>query len=260
MPHPVMIANYPPRVEYKRDIRPKDIGLTVPDDGFRYGVIRHVRELEKGDPIPAVYQSGLYRYQERDYDYLPLPFDWQWHIYHLLEWASEGLIPKGGIIGYYEKGGLPFAIAEGLTWAYVNLVERHRAFTDSKPPEAGYRDYVTGRNSNEEPYEWLCRTTTGNLVKIIGNWGIYYEVEAYDIRRSPSDYNYAPHLVHWATEISSTGIVARFPQLKVLCRRYGFTEVGTPIPFLSKGGVVRLPKEHIRILQPGQAYSPYEGD
>lgn len=187
------------------------------------------------------------RYQNKHHTYIPFPLDWQYWLYDMLAKAI----------------GLPVP-SNDLLFAYTDLIANHRAFTDTRAPENGYCDYVTGRNMGKKPYEWKTLSTSGNIVKILGGSGEYYIVEALDLLQPPPG-DYPMHLIHWATQSTidplprkdgaRRWIVSRFPQVKVACRKNNIPENGTPFPLVSYGGTLRIAKRYVEIV--AGEHSPY---
>lgn len=279
-----MIASFSNgKAEYKRVYRPKDTNLKVPTDG-RYVQILHdwavydgTRQSQTGVKyaVPAVVNAnwGLRTiYNEQVYDYVPVPDEWQWFLWKLWDWASDYRLPRGRIESFYTKptnsGVWANTTAGSLTNVYVTMIEKSRSHSDSYPPEMGGRDVVTRRNlSNHRPYEWLCRPTTGTLAKVIGDNGSEWVLEALDITKPPPNaYTLPPHLYCWATEINTTKltdgryVVSDYAFIDQALK-YNFTSnprTGTPIPFISKGGSVRIKKYGCSpILVGGSSWSPY---
>lgn len=235
-----------------------DTGLRVPNDGAKYGQIAHDWQLESFSFLPRQLSP---EYEQRipvpatrplrgvPDDFMIVPHDWQYFIYDLLDWVSNGLLPEAA-----------------LTRAYVSLTEDHRAFTDGHARENGYCDFVTMTNMGKIPYHWKALACTGNLVKIIGTQGAYFIIETLDITAPPpavKDVINKPWLIHWATEqgLDKIGnhsyVVARFPQLRYEQRQLNLNETGTPYPLMGIGGRAYILKEHISRLQNGASYSPY---
>lgn len=255
--------------------------VPIPPPGKVFVRIKHAYEMF-GEPtnkgigkaVPEIVNKdwGLVtKYNGREYDYVELEDRWQWFIWNLLDWGSGFSLPRGKIEGYYQKPGndRTFAIATpgSLTWAYVNLVEAHRAFTEDASPEGGFRDAVTGRNlENPEAYNWLLRPTGGHLAlaKAVGS---YYELDAIDLLEPCPEIEEVvqkPWLYFWATEATVQQYpdkrwgVSMFPQIKTVFRDFmGYPISGTPCPFFSLGGTVRIKKTSCLILSPGGGWSPY---
>jgi len=266
------------KAEYRKILKRPDVGLKVPTDG-RYFQIKHDWEV-LGDSRSAkvgsnyshpaiVNDKWLVRsvWNDKYYSYVELPEKWQRFLYNLWSWSVGDDVVTGEITGYYTSktnSGL-FANTTPLSkaWYYVNMVEKSRAFTDSWSPEVGGRDFVTGRNPTNRPYEFLLRTCTGNLTKLEKINGREYWMKALDIRYDPPRVEWIiqhPHLLHWCTEISpyklpdGTYTVSNFPQAE---KCLGVDSWGVPIPFMSLGGYVIFDKDSVRELASGQNYSPY---
>lgn len=274
-----MLANFGGTDVRYSELRRRDVGLRAPADG-QYVQIKHdwevagtSRALGYDYAFPAIVNKswGLKtQYNGREYDYVPLPEAWQWFLWDLWKWSVDGLIPGGKIEYFYKKPRnertFAYATPGTLTWYYVNMVEAHRAWTEAGSPEAGFRDYVTGRNPTAQPYQWLFRTTTGNLCKVIRTIGTLVEVEALDATKPPPPLEWLvtqPHLLHWATEVgpnqypNGTFPVSNFPQAEVVSQMHGLPFMGTPIPFLSLGGSIILDKKATSPVENGDSYSPY---
>jgi len=277
----------------------RDIDLRVPNDG-QYARVLHDWELPEngfkppdiwGQPrqlMPNFGKPGYKRplpstrmlwgrYNGAIYDRQALSREWQFWLKELLAYQLNGRAPEGKIEYHYEEGKIDVPVAPNLytfakctdgslTWAYVNLIEDHRSFTDTSAPENGYADYVTGRNIGRKPYEWKCLTTTGNIVKILDKWDKYYVVEAFDFLKPPpllSSVIDKQHLIHWATEQTVVKLpdkrwtVSMYPQIKVICDYLGLERTGTPFPLGSRGGTNLIRKEHVRLVSAGEKYSPY---
>jgi hypothetical protein len=231
------------QAEYATKFIPRDVNLTVPTG--MYARVLHDWELAEFDykprqmvagykkiPVPSTRMMwGRNPADGRIYDFIPFPKEWQFWLWDLLKYTLDNRAPVGKIEYFYNEGEPdipvaphPYAFAKctegSLTWAYVNLIQDHRSFTDTQAPENGRADYVTGRNLSAKPHSWKCLTTTGNIVKIIGSDGIYYKIEALDVTKPPPPVEsvMGTHLIHWATEqslvqIGARWVVARYPQL-----------------------------------------------
>lgn len=262
-------------------VRP-DINLRVPNTG-RFVQIKHDWEIidpktgQYYEPrsknykyaFPAIVnkQWGLKTFYEgREYAYVPLPVKWQFFLWDIWNWSTGYLLPKGEITGYYtpssNSGIFANTTPKSLTYYYVNMVEKSRAFTDSWSPEVGGYDAVTGRNVGAKPYEWLMRTTTGNMCEVEKIVGRDIYLKALDITKDPPSLEWLinhPQYLHWATEVSGTPLpdkrytVSNFPQAETCLGKPS----GVPIPFMSLGGSIVLDKFSVRELQNGQKYSPY---
>lgn len=260
----------------------KDVNLKVPSSG-KFVQIKHDWEIidpktgkyyeprSKGYKyaFPAIVnkQWGLKTfYNGREYAYVELPVKWQWFFWDLWNWSTDYLLPKGEITGYYttktNSGNFAYTTPKSLTYYYVNMIEKSRAFTDSWSPEVGGYDAVTGRNVESRPYEWLMRTTTGNMCEVDKIVGRDIYLKALDITKDPPTVQWLidhPQYLHWATEVGGTPLpdkrypVSNFPQAETCAGQV----MGVPLPFISLGGTIVLDKFSVKELKNGQSYSPY---
>jgi hypothetical protein len=249
-----------------------DDGLTVPNDGGRYVRLKHWDELGRGDnvnPFPEIMDKscGLLTRDPsgREYDYVPLPDEWQWFLWRFWDWSSQYKLPRGRIEEFYKRPGNERTFARttpgSLSYVYVDMVEAHRAFTESASPEGGFRDVVTSRNmSNPKPYAWLFRPTGGAMCRVIGSIGAYYTLEAIDAL-SPvpavEDIVPRPWLYFWCTQYGKYIGSTRFPQIKTANAINGYPPAGIASPLLSMGGSIKMLKSSCVELTAGQAWSPY---
>lgn len=262
----------PPEIElpYVR----KDTNLFVPNDGHKYVMIKHWKDLPKGsdnvDEYPEIIDKngGLLLINPvtgRDYDYVELEDRWLWFLWDFWNWGSQYRLPAGKIESYYTRPGNFRTFANttpgSLTYVYVDLLEAHRCFTDAGSPEAGARDVVTGRNLySRKNVEFLCRPTGGHLARVKRIVGVYYELEAIDLLGACPTMDYMeknPHLYFWCTQAGKYTGATRFPQIKNANAVQGLPEAGTPSPFFSIGGSVKILKSSCVEMQPGQPYTPY---
>lgn len=268
--------------EYSQYIKPKDVGLRVPDDGFRYvqikqdyeyfGEPRHRAENIKSFDLPAIVNEIRRRDdQGRDYDYVTLTDEWQWFMYSLWAWSVDNILPKGAWEDKYTNASNPSMVFDKYTqgsmlWYYAEMIQDARSHTDSESPEGGFRDVVTGRNPAARNYSWLTKTTTGNLLRVVGEDSTWWIVDTLNLTKPPPsiyDVQDKPWLIHWATTMSlnqyadKTWGVHRYPQAYVCCRYRGYADTGTPIPMVGKGGQYRILKARCKSVAAGAIYSPY---
>lgn len=255
------------RGEYMR----LDEGLKVPDNGGRYVRLKHWDELGRGDnknPFPEMITpaDGLYARDPngRAYDYVELSGEWQWFLWRFGDWASQYKLPRGKIEKFYQRPGNTRTFAEttpgSLTYVYVDMVEAHRAFTEAGSPEAGSEDVVTGRNLGAKGYEWLFNPTGGAMCRVVRTLGRYHELEAIDVLKPPpsiSELEKSPWLYFWCTQYGKYTGTTRFPQIANANKILGLPPAGTPSPFLSLGGTIKVERESCVDLVPGQPFSPY---
>ena len=252
---------------------PRDINLKVPNDGGQYVRLKHWDELNRGDnvpPFPEMFNPNcglLLRDPDgRQYEYVEMPNDWQWLLWNFWDWASQYKLPKGKIEGFYKRPGNERTFARttpgSLTNVYVDMVEAHRAFTESASPEGGFRDVVTNRNmNNPKNYQWLFDPTGGAMVKVKRVLGAYYEIEALDVLKPPPSIEYIvarPWLYFWCTQFGKLVGSTRFPQIKNANEVNGLPPAGIPSLLMSKGGTIRVLKNSCVLLVNGQSWSPYK--
>lgn len=266
-----------------KQFKRKDINLKVPSAG-KFVQIKH--DWEVTDPktgknydsrakgfkysFPAIVnkQWGLKTlYNGKEYTYVSLPEKWQWFLWELWDWSTDYLLPRGEITSYYttktNTGTFANTTPKSLTYYYVNMVEKSRAFTDSWSPEVGGYDSVTERNVGAKPYEWLMRTTTGNLCEVEKIVGRNIYLKALDIMKDPPKLEWLiskPQYLHWCTQVGGVPlpqkkgyVVSNFPQAETCLGQVA----GVPLPFMSLGGSVILDKFAVRELKNNQSYSPY---
>ncbi len=280
-----------PIIEIPSEFKIKDIGLKVPDDGYRYVRILHDYETI-GYPrqqkwgvkyaIPAImnnvrrvapnlsYIPDVYR--GKAYDYVTLTKEWQFFLLELFRWSVDNSLVYGEHIGTYKNWSNPDITFDKYTSGslleyYTNMIQDARSHTDSEPPEVGFCDFVTERNMGKKPYSWLTKTNTGNLLRVKRDLGTYWEVYALDLAKTPppiSEIENSPHLIHWATEqgmtkfTNGTYSVSSYPQVEYAFKMNGKDiKAGTPIPNTSLGGSYLIEKKHTKILTAGQSWSPY---
>lgn len=279
-------------IEIPKEFVPIDVGLKVPDDGYKYVRILHEYET-RGRPrqidmgikyaIPAImtmvrriapnlsYIPPAYR--GRAYDYVTLTKEWQFFLLELFRWSVGNTLVYGEHIGTYTNKSNPNVIFDRYTSGslleyYTNMIQDARSHTDSESPEVGFCDFVTERNMGKKSYSWLTKTTTGNLLRVKADMGKYWEVYALDLARTPpkiSDIEKSFHLIHWATEQgivkypNGTYSVSSYPQAEYSMRMTGrgHLKIGTPIPNTSLGGTYLIEKAYTKVLSAGQSWSPY---
>lgn len=260
-------ARYRHETAYQR----LDENLRVPATG-KYVQIKHWIDLRASDNVKAFPEvidknCGLVTKDPQgiEYDYVELKDHWQWFLWYFWKWASQNKLPKGKIEGFYTKPANFRTFARttpgSLSDVYRDMVEAHRAFTEAGSPEAGSRDAVLGRNlTNKKGYEWLCRPTGGHLAKVLRVVGRYYELEAIDLLKPPPSIDYVvanPHLYFWCTQWSKFGGATRFPQITNANKVHGLPPAGTPSPFFSLGGSVRILRSSCVEMVNGAEWTPY---
>jgi hypothetical protein len=248
----------------------KDTNLTVSANG-KYVQIRFDVISVIGDPIPAVVNKGFGLLTKDPngvvYDYVPLEDRWQWWMYEFCDWQTGRMFPKGEFVEFYTlpKNSIDVIYSRytpgSLLSLYAERIKDAKSHSDSYSPETGGRDVVTRRNLfSPRPYEWLCRPTLGALLKVVGEFGIYWRIEAIDLLKPCPDVDFLPaHHYFWATQIEGNGNVTRYPDVKNELEAYGIPPAGTAYPLFSLGGSFLIPKSICTPpLVPGQAWSPYK--
>lgn len=262
----------------------RDVGLSVPETGsfvqikHDYETLGYPRQKDWGIkyPIPAIMNSVRLSYLGRGYDYVRLERSWQYWIFYLWSWSVWDAAPMGEWEGQYTNPSNPSMIfdrytAGSMLWYYAEMIQDARSHTDADSVEGGFADYVTGRNVNAKPYSWLCKTTTGNLLKVIGretggDGRKWLRVEALDLAKAPpnlSEVVNKPWLLHWATEQSmsllpnGSYVVDGYPQAEAVAKLMGQPRTGTPIPNLSLGGSYLIEEAVTKPMVGGKSFSPY---
>lgn len=271
------------RAEYKQTIlTPKDTNLRVPDDGHTYVQTLHdfqifgkivVATAKYAVPaicgdVTRVWFDPAYG-ENRAYNYVMLSEKWQWFLFDMWKWSLDDILPLGKWEGTYKNASNPDMVFDKYTdnsmlWYYDNMIQDARSHTDSFNVQGGFCDFVTKRNMGARPYEWLTKSTTGNILRVVKDLGSVYEVEALDLSKTPPnilDIADKPWLLHWATEtgkrVDNSFYVSRYPQARSICKNMGWVETGTPIPNTSLGGSYKILKRRVKLMKPGQSYSPY---
>jgi hypothetical protein len=169
-----------------------------------------------------------------------------------------------------------------LNFAYMDFQINHRALTDNhafNTKDFWGRDYILKLNSSSIR-SWMMKslTFTGNIVKKLnpqpsGILPQYVAIETLDYFKAPPSLEWVlknkPYLIWWTTEQSGAPgelpslngqrrwTVARFPQLKQVCKANGLEEVGTPYLAIGKGGYNLIKKTDLLKIENGEKYSPY---
>jgi len=257
----------------------RDVNLSVPETGLfvqikhDYETIGYPRQKDWGIkyPIPAMMNDVRLMYLGRSYDYVRLERAWQFFMRDVWSWSVWDRAPMGKWEGQYKNESNPTMTfdrytAGSLLWYYAEMIQDARSHTDADSVEGGFADYVTGRNMTAKPYSWLCKTTTGNLLKVIANEGKYWRVEALDLAKTPpalGEIVNKPWLLHWATEQSmskrpdGTYVVDGYPQAEAVAKLLGMPRTGTPILNVSLGGSYLIDKNAVKPIVNRVKYSPY---
>jgi hypothetical protein len=229
-------------------------------------------------------------------DFIEVQVSWQQRIYELFRYAV-GPIPADGEVEYWYiedpnhhhqyitvPAGTLHAYPHYPIWtlrgAYMDFISDHRAMSDSHAYDTQgkwFRDDIIHVNPENTKYWSIkCLTFTGNIFHKIPKTpddpkGNLTAIETLDWCKPapPLDWilENKPYLIQWCTEQSVyelppvNGVrswrVARFPQLKLVCRHYGLPEVGTPMFAVGCGGRNTLENDWIEPVTNKAAYSPY---
>ena len=163
-----------------------------------FGKTRHAdnKPTDRG-PRPAVVNAnwGIETLAKSTGDYFPIQDHWQRWFYEFWDWASGYRLPKGEFEGTYVNSRNPSIIYSKYTAGsklavYAGMIMDAKSHTDSDSPETGAGDVVTGRNmTSPKPWVWLCRPTTGALLRVIGRIGSRLKIQAIDLYAPPPDVN-----------------------------------------------------------------------
>jgi len=254
----------------------RDIGYQVPIDGATYVMVQHeiiflgtTRHNENKpndeEPRPAVANAswGVETLAKADGDYYPIQNEWQQWFFQFWDWASGYKLPMGEKIGTHVNPKNPNIVYTDYTPGsklslYARMIMDAKSHTDSASPETGARDVVTGRNlASKTPWAWLCRPTTGAILRVI-KMGSRYKAQAIDLNSAPPDVN---NLQIWqyyfGTQVDRFGNVTRYPDVKEELKVHGYGEYGTAMPLVAPGGYFYIDKRACIELAPGQMWTPY---
>ena len=237
------------------------------------------RKLPTSDFIPV-----LKSWQERTYELFRLvvgniPSDGKitgWWINDPKIAGKKVMVPKGTPHSFpeFEEGS--------LKEAYQKFISNHVALTDNwayNTEEFWGRDFVCNMNSDSAE-NWRIKglSFTGNIHKKIYPQPFiqdarYIAVEAFDYSQPAPSLEWIlsnkPYLIHWTTNQGGMNreltpiaekrrfTVSRWPHLKVVCRKYGLPEVGTPFFAIGKDGYNLIEKDVLKKVSNGASYSPY---
>lgn len=252
-----------------------DTGIAVPDDGYQYVMAQHeivafgeTRHLynNTSEPIPAVVNRdwGIETLAKSNGDYFPIQDTWQRWFYKFWDWASGYLLPEGKFEGTYVNPRNPRIVYSRYTPGsklalYAGMIMDAKSHSDSKSPETGGRDVVTGRNmDSSKPWEWLCRPTTGALLRVIARVGSRLKIQAIDLYGTPPDVNkLEPWQFYFGTQVDRFGNVTRYPDVKNAFELQGLPPAGTAMPLVAPGGYFWIDRLACKELQPNQIWKPY---
>lgn len=252
-----------------------DTGIPVPDGDYvmarheieYLGTTRHSgAQTNKNDPRPAVVNAswGIETLATSNGDYAPIPNIWQRWFLEFWNHHTGYRLPLGQKVGTHTEKDNPKLIFTDYTPGslldlYAGMIRDAKSHTDSASPETGARDVVTGRNlESRKPWAWLCRPTTGALLKVIGRYGGQLKIEAIDLHKAPPDVKTLPlHLFYFGTQVDIKGSVTRYPDVKRVFQVHGYPPAGTAMPLVAPGGYFWIDKKACQPLKAGDVWKPY---
>lgn len=249
-----------------------DVGLPVPDDGYRYFRVKHAKEMgfaprNARAPMPAVaHKSGWGTTVSDGRDYLFVTEPWQWFFRDFIDAMTNGMLEEGAFIGYYTIKNNPDLKFHDYTpgtlkWIYSRMYQDAVWATDAGSFTTGAKDYVLGLNmSNREVWQYLSgRPCTGALLRLKQDRGAVLRFECLDSLQAPPDpASLQPWQYYWCTQEHPDYRVTRFPQYANAFEAAGFDIVsGTPSPLLAPGGWLEMKKTAVVELKPGEIWKPY---
>lgn len=252
-----------------------DEGLSVPAGDYvmarheidYLGTTRHTgAQPNQIGARPAVVNAawGIETLAKPTGDYIPIPDIWQRWFLEFWNHHTGYRLPLGQKIGTHTEKNNPKLIFTDYTPGslldlYAGMIRDAKSHTDSASPETGARDVVTGRNlSNKKPWEWLCRPTTGALLKVIQRVGTRLKIEAIDLYKPPPDVRTLPlHLFYFGTQVHIDGSVTRYPDVKRVFEVHRYPPAGTAMPLVAPGGYFWIDKKACTPLTPGEIWTPY---
>lgn len=254
-----------------------DIGMPVPDDGYQYVMVNHEMPLfgetrhggnkpNETDPRPAIVNAswGIKTLASANGDYYPITNEWQRWFYNFWDKHSGYILPTGKAEGTYINKRNPNIIYTSYTLGsklalYAGMIMDAKSHTDSMSPETGGRDVVTGRNlHSSRVWEWLCRPTTGALLRVLSRNGSVLKIEAIDLWKPMPDVDTLPlHLFYFGTQVAIDGKVTRYPDVKNAFEVHGLPPAGTAMPLVAPGGYFYINRSACIELQAGQIWQPY---
>lgn len=262
---------------FVRVLHDQELGGYIENENYDFRPRQLAWNLRTRDAVPENRKTRPY-HNGRAYDYVQVPEPHQWFLWNLLDHYSGKQLPTGKIEGTRDvviKGEnitLSLFTEGSLTYAYGDLIQIARDFTDARPVEIGRRDRPTGRFLDQpKTWEWRCIVHGGSLLKLTGrNRNGYLEFEAIDLLKPPptmAEVEAKPWLINWAVEVTVNELpplngkkrwtVSEFPQLKVPLKFHGYEISGTPYPVWSLGGVNYIHPKFVTPAQNGSTWSPY---
>lgn len=259
-------------VEYRRAFQRLDIGIPVPNDGYRYFRVKHAKEigLEPRNlkaPMPAVaHKSGWGTTVADNKDYLFVNEAMQRFFYNFIDAMTFSVLPEGDFIGYYSIKNNPNFQFHDYTpgtrkWIYSRMYQDAVWATDAGSFTTGARDYVLGLNLNSrEDWQYLSgRPCTGALLRLRLERGSVLRFDCIDsLKPLPNPYSLQIWQYYWATQEHPDYRVTRFPQYANAFKAAGYDFVmGTPSPLIAPQGWLEMKRSVVVEMKPGQIWSPY---
>jgi len=249
-----------------------DTGMSVPDDGHRYFMVRHAIDLlgyarNAKNPMPAVaHKSGWGTTTSDNKDYLFVREPWQWFFYHFINAMTMRLLPVGELIGFYTIKNNPGLLFHDYTpgtleWIYSRMYQDAVWATDAGSFTTGAKDHVLGLNlENNEVWQYLSgRPCSGALLRLKAERGSVLRFECLDSNATPPDpYTLEPWQYYWCTQEHPDGSVTRFPHYTKAFEARGLNiTAGTPSPLIAPDGWLEMKRSAVQELQPGEIWRPY---
>jgi len=250
-----------------------DRGLRVPNiPGYKFIRGKTWEELKVGDnpkPYPQVLTPSnaglLTEYNDRKYDYVPLPDAAMWLKWRFARWSSQNLLPFGDAGTTYKRPGNErtfYNFTPGsVAYVYGKEIEAHIWATEDGSAEAGYRDPVLKRNMNyHENINYLLRPHGGFLGRVLRTVGVYHHIEALDLTKPLPPFEWIikrPWLWFWATQSDKVDGSTRFPMVKTANEVWGLPASGLALPMFTLGGEFKIPKSSTVDVDLGASYTPY---
>lgn len=267
-----LVATYPEsKVLYVR-VKRLDLGIPVPNDGYRYFRVKHAKEMgfpprNAKAPMPAVaHKSGWGTTVADGRDYLFVTEQWQWFFYRFIDAMTNGLLNEGEFTGFYTIKNNPDFLFHDYTpgtlkWIYSRMYQDAVWATDAGSFTTGAKDYVLQLNMhNREVWQYLSgRPCTGALLRLKLARGSVLRFECIDsLAPLPDPYDLAPWQYYWCTQEHPDYRVTRFPQYAKAFEAAGLNIVsGTPSPLIAPGGWLEMKKNAVVELRPGEIWTPY---
>ena len=258
--------------EYQPLFKRLDIGISVPNDGYRYFRVKHAVELpiaprNAKNPMPAVaHKSGWGTTTSDNKDYLFVHEPLQRFMYQFIRAMTKGSLHEGAFIGYYTIKNNPGLLFHNYTpgtmkWIYSRMYQDAVWATDAGSFTTGARDHVLGLNlNNSEVWQYLSgRPCTGALLRLQKERGSVLRFDCIDsLAPLPDPRTLKPWQYYFCTQEHPDGRVTRFPKYANAIEAAGLNIIsGTPSPLVAPNGWLEMKKNAVIELQPGEIWKPY---